>query len=726
MPLTGHVDDISRSVIEGWAIDTDSPDEAISISILVNGAHRGMCLTTHARTDLVLPNGAALTGKCGFYFTFDPPLSPFVELRIDVVETWSAQPLPNGSRTLPRPLPRGDDGAGIRPILLTSTGRTGTTLLMSEFARHSAVVVGDQYPYEIKQIAYHAAAFRALAADADWERSTTPDTMLAPEMNRIIGSNPYNMAGLYGLGGESGGLRDFYQSTMPSGYATLFRRFIMEFYTTLANAQGKSSAPYFCEKGDIDEAAVHGARLFFGAVKDIVIVRDPRDLLCSAIAFWKLKPEAAMNMLTTTIPRLARIARLAGPDTIVIRYEDLVREPGATRRSLSRFLDLDLVSWPADTVEQVPDTHRTSRDPTASIGRWRNDLTPDQTEACEWAFGAYMRDFDYEPSVAAGRPVARNQILVAEGTLAVADFIENSVAESEAGFPSRQVLELLFGRGGTGETSTGEGWSPPERGFVWSNANESHLRLPPIRRDGKYWLHITASPFTHGTDLPTQRVTVMLGARAVGSARARDICVLAIPLPPAVSRSGQAVTLTLRFPDARRPSDLFAGADNRLLGFSLHRIALFRVDATSPLPAPVRKSARYVRANGLAEPNDDLHGAEPTMIAGVTRLLRDVFEQPELEYHPRAMLSAQRGYDVTRFVRLVLALEAEFGIVLHEDDVDSIATMGDIVGVLGCKVLDNDPLAKAARTALPPKTRSNLGGKINPPRANLASATRRI
>ena len=41
MPLTGHVDDISRSVIEGWAIDTDSPDETISVSILVNRAHRG-------------------------------------------------------------------------------------------------------------------------------------------------------------------------------------------------------------------------------------------------------------------------------------------------------------------------------------------------------------------------------------------------------------------------------------------------------------------------------------------------------------------------------------------------------------------------------------------------------------------------------------------------------------------------------------------------------------
>lgn len=314
MNLAGHVDEISRSVIQGWVIDTERPDAVVPLSIFVNGIHRAMCLTTHARDDLVLPNGDKLSGKCGFHFEFDPPLSPFVELRIDVVETWSGQVLPNGSRILPRPRSHDGDGGGMIPILLTSTGRTGTTLLMSEFARHPDLVVGDQFPYEIKQIAYHAAAFRALVADADWERSTKPETMLASAMNRIIGSNPYKMTGLSDLGGGRNVLREFYHSVVPSGYATLFRRFIVEFYATLANAQGKQSAPYFCEKGDLDEAAVLGARLFFDTVKDIVIVRDPRDLLCSAIAFWKLRPETALTMLTSTVSRLARIARDAGPE----------------------------------------------------------------------------------------------------------------------------------------------------------------------------------------------------------------------------------------------------------------------------------------------------------------------------------------------------------------------------------------------------------------------------
>jgi acyl carrier protein len=292
--------------------------------------------------------------------------------------------------------------------------------------------------------------------------------------------------------------------------------------------------------------------------------------------------------------------------------------------------------------------------------------------------------------------------VVAEGALAVADFVENSVAESEAGLASRQVLELLFGHGGTGETSMGDGWSPPERGFVWSNAPESHLRLPPIRLAGQYWLHITASPFTHGKEFPTQSVALMIDGRPAGTARARDICVLAIPLPPAVSRSGREVTLTFRFPDARRPSEVFGSDDDPLLGFSLHRLALFRVDVAgdSLLPTgPVAATDGDLRRSETSGDTDEL------VLARIMGLLREAFERPELEYRPSSTLRGIQGYNAAKFVRLVLALEAEFGIVLHEDEVDSIATMGDIVALLRGKALDSD--RRATQRPGPEETESD-------------------
>jgi len=689
MALLGHVDVVSRSQVEGWVIDTERPNEAVSVSVIVDGTHRGMCVTTHERDDLVLPSGEPVTGKCAFYFTFDPPLSPFVALRIDVVETWSARMLPNGSRVLPRPAFRNRNGVGLCPILLTSTGRTGTTLLMSEFARHPDIVVGDHFPYEIKQIAYHAAAFRALAADADRERSTTPETMLAPEMSGIIGSNPYNSAGFFGLGGPGDLLRGFYQNTVPSGFAALFRGFILEFYGTLASAQGKQSAPFFCEKGDIDDAAVQGARLFFDQVKDIVIVRDPRDLLCSAIAFWKLRPDAAMAMLATTIPRLARIARNAKSDTTVIRYEDLVREPVATRRVLSDFLNLDLLSRCDAGIGSIPDSHRTSRDPAASVGRWRNDLLPEQIAACEVTFGPYMREFGYEPSRGpsgqppSGRKATGNQMVAAEGVLAVAAFAENAAHERQDGQVARQVLELTFGRDGTGGMFTLDGWSAPERGFVWSCATKSRLRIPAIRQPGDYRFHITAAPFTHGTELVSQRIAVQLNGRQLGTARARDICVLSIAVPEGSSRTNEAITLTLRFPDAARPSEILGSDDDRMLGFSLYKVALFRMETEQQAAASPSAEGDAARTESHADGDTVAHDIKDGLLAArIATTLARAFKVPRLRYRPDTAIGSIPGYDDTNFVRSILALEREFGIELHEDEVDSIATLGDIVSVL--------------------------------------------
>jgi hypothetical protein len=394
-------------------------------------------------------------------------------------------------------------------------------------------------------------------------------------------------------------------------------------------------------------------------------------------------------MLASTVPRLTQIARHAGPDTIVIRYEDLVREPVPTRQALSRFLDVDLLSHPEAEAEVVPDSHRTSSDPAASIGRWRNDLTPQQVEACELAFGALLHDFDYELSTSAGQRVRRkrrkDQIVAAEGKVNMAAFAENYAAESEDGSASRQMLELIFGRDGTGEVFIREGWAPSERNFIWSNAPESRLLLPPILGKGKYRLHIVATPFTHGTALPAQRVTILINGHLAGTAHAHATCVLSIPVPAAVARSGHAIELTLRFPDAARPSEVLGSNDNRLLGISLHRIALFQTELV-PATSASGKPARRSRGEVAPPQSSPCEKSEMLVVARLAEVLREAFRLPGLDYHGRTILRKISGYDTARFVRFVLALETEFGITLHEDDVDRIETMGDALAVLRAKV----------------------------------------
>ena len=580
MPLIGYVDQISHTTIEGWACDVSDPTSPVSVSVLIDGTHRGTCFATISRAGLAGAADGPPRDECAFRFLFEPPLSPFVPHFVEVVETWSGTPLPNGQITLPRPC-IDHSGSDQTPILVTSTGRSGSTMLMSELARHPDIVVGDRYPYEIKQIAYHAAAFRALVADGDRLRSTNPDTMLAPDVGHFIGANPYNLPGLFDLGTTGNHLQTFWQRRVPMEYARVCRTLIREFYATLAVGQRKQSARFFCEKGGIEETAVQGVRLFFGTVKDIVIIRDPRDLLCSSIAFWKLSPEDAMSMLRTTFPRLAKLAREAGPDTIVVRYEDLIRDPIRVRCAISDFLAVDLSVAPA--AETIISSHRTSESPEASIGRWRGELSRQQIDACETAFGSIMREFDYEASDGwAGsfelrHPADDNPMVVAEGPGAVTAFFQSIGGPKGNSTTAYLVFELRFGEGTNGAIYMIDGWASPERRWVWSCARESQIRLPAIRGEGNYRLHVVVLPFIHGEALSAQRVTVIINGHEMGTARVSALSALAVDL--SAVESGTPVVVTLRFPDAISPATLHGEGDTRMLGCSLHLLTLHRISA---------------------------------------------------------------------------------------------------------------------------------------------------
>lgn len=394
MSLVGHVDVISRSRIAGWVVDLAVPDKSVSVSVHVNGRLRGACWASLPRAGVMLPSGEAAPERCAFRLEFDPPLSPFAEQRIEVMETRSARAILNGQHILAPPK-RHEFIDPLTPVLITSAGRSGTTWLMSQLACHPDVVLADQYPYEIKQIAYYVAAFRALVASADRERSTDPVTMFEAGKDRLIGANPYYEPDFF-LANPGTNLRDFYERSIPEHYVMLFGTLIQKFYRILADSQQKRKARFFCEKGTLDETARQGARMFFNHVKEIVVVRDPGDLLCSMIAFWKHPPDRAMALLRTAIHELHRIVREATSDMLVIRYEDLVRAPRRTSGVLSDFLGFDLLSPLADRDDAIPASHRTSENPDASIGRWRYDLTSDQRKVLAGEFAAFMYEFGYD------------------------------------------------------------------------------------------------------------------------------------------------------------------------------------------------------------------------------------------------------------------------------------------------------------------------------------------
>jgi hypothetical protein len=324
-------------------------------------------------------------------------------------------------------------------------------------------------------------------------------------------------------------------------------------------------------------------------VREIVLIRDPRDLLCSAMAFWNLAAEEALDVLRSGLSRLARIIRNAGPDILVMRYEDLLLDPIGSRLAIAKFIGLEQPPQPAEATGAFFEKHGTAGNPAASIGRWKRDLAPELIAACEASFGTFMRDFNYPPGNAARWPAPdigaspvrdRGDLIVAEGRQAVATFLADLAAEPEDGQTVTPLLVLAFGSNENGTFFLRHGWSAPEDGFVWSNAAKTNLSLPAIRHHGVWRLYIVGDPFTRATKLPVQRLTVTLDGLDLGTACVRDRCVIEVPVPLEMSEADHRLALTLRLPDAARPADVEGSNDTRLLGFALRRIILCRVETS--------------------------------------------------------------------------------------------------------------------------------------------------
>ena len=84
-------------------------------------------------------------------------------------------------------------------------------------------------------------------------------------------------------------------------------------------------------------------------------------------------------------------------DTIVLRYEDMAREPGPSAARLSTFLSLRLV--PAEAPNEFLNSHRTTSDVSASVGRWQREPLSDVVRIClETQLRDLMVDYGYKVS----------------------------------------------------------------------------------------------------------------------------------------------------------------------------------------------------------------------------------------------------------------------------------------------------------------------------------------
>lgn len=267
------------------------------------------------------------------------------------------------------------------PILLSSHGRSGTTLLMKFLSAHPEIVATRSHPYEFRVAQRMLSSVRA---------------------SRLIE---------YGYLLER--TNDFLVSDFPRNCAEFFLGQIDEFYARMAIANGQPGARFFIEK--FNEAGDQSwfYELYPGRAREIVLVRDFRDVFASILAFnerrriWDFVPRRETPRkvaLAWKRPlQLVDLWRRRGDGALLVRYEDLVREPRTTLARIFEWLGADASLATVDAViaadgDRSPRalTHATTESPEASIGRWKRDLPPAVQRALHESIGEALVAFGYE------------------------------------------------------------------------------------------------------------------------------------------------------------------------------------------------------------------------------------------------------------------------------------------------------------------------------------------
>jgi hypothetical protein len=447
----GHVDAISRRVVAGWAADPDKPGQRLTVVIAVNGIKLGEVVADRLRNDLA-SLGRYGDGRHGFSFSFPESLATDTDQVVTVAYKDDGARLPNGEQRIAagaqiatpavtrpppaagapaaaqpappakpaakidaaapaKPMPAKPSGVaaaspasattapgpapGLVPILVTAPGRSGTTLLMGLLARSPAIVAAELVPYELRLISYHAAAYNVLTSPADLEHSTHPDRLEGDGFH--IGFNPFHSPQYTQAFRSPGPVREYFDGFVQDQSAAYARGLIDEFYRRLAQDRGKTAVKFLAEKGNnLHKPTRLFARRAFGAVRELVIVRDPRDVLCSHMAYFSSSAEKAFTQLSHAARQLLSIRAEGRDDIHWLKYESMVRGEAACFDGLSAFLGTAIEPEPGDAGAAVFRRHATSLTPEASVARWRTHLPPELRDRCATDWGDFLTEFGYE------------------------------------------------------------------------------------------------------------------------------------------------------------------------------------------------------------------------------------------------------------------------------------------------------------------------------------------
>jgi hypothetical protein len=378
---TVYIDELSRLHIAGWATDDQTPQGPVSLDLLVDD------LTMQVQATEPLDGG-----RLGFSHVFSPALivsqsheiafrDPITMCRIAGSDR-TIQALDPRSRTMPP--------ASFQAAFVTALGRSGSSLMMRYLATHPQIAVARQGLHEMKMASYYADALRVMLLPGDHDKSTIHNGHFRDPF--YVGLNPYYLP-IYCHGADA---RDeLFQITIKDILTKAFRGVLDRFYEHVRTENRKPTALMFAEKLAPEPLPRAMVRTLYPNAKEILLVRDPRDTLCSARAYFPHGASITIDTISRRANNVLHATEDIGDHGLVVRYEDLVTRTTEAVSRVFEFLGLQ-VDVQIDSQDALFAQHGRSESPVKSIGKWRAILDADEQAECGAQFKTYLQRFGYD------------------------------------------------------------------------------------------------------------------------------------------------------------------------------------------------------------------------------------------------------------------------------------------------------------------------------------------
>lgn len=411
-PAIGMTSDTYAVEIRGWAVGDGAPVEAIEISLGAKSAtisvnvgeprpdvSGGFPEAPHAEGSGFRAVVGVLENRANFGMAVRARLADGSRALVGWIE---------GERS---PVTTGVDPK-IQPLMLNTIGRSGSTWLAWLLTCHPEVVGYRAMEYETRVATYWGSVLQALAQPRSYLSQMAPVDL---ESDRLwwLGENAKGSPRL-----EDPALEAWLGKEAIEEMATLCQNRISAFFERLAAEEGKENATFFLEKFLLEPVILDLLTEMFPRTKELILVRDFRDVASSVLAFNRKRgyqafgrehydsdEEYIRNAASSQALGLLQRWREREDEAHLVRYEDLLLEPEQTLRAICEFVGLDAsedaVTGTLETARRRSpnmDHHRTAKDPGATVNRWIEDLTPDLIEVCAEALDESLVAFGYKPT----------------------------------------------------------------------------------------------------------------------------------------------------------------------------------------------------------------------------------------------------------------------------------------------------------------------------------------